>query len=274
MESMIMKKLSELLDQQENIALVMITNAYGSSPRGVGAMMIVDSNGKLVEGTIGGGSVEEKAKQHAVECIARGISKTVSFNLNNAAATDKPGQETLDMVCGGKVEVFIRVFRQQDKLVIAGAGHIAEKLHRMAKILGYYVTIVDNREELTTRDRFPDADQLLVGNIADQLSQIAIDGSTSIVIVTHGHRHDAAALEAVIDSNAGYIGMIGSTNKVKACFNLLKEKGISESKLARVYSPIGIDIGGETPEEISLAIMAEIQAVKYGKPVPSLKLMA
>ncbi|RKL61511.1 XshC-Cox1-family protein [Thermoanaerobacteraceae bacterium SP2] len=266
MEGSLIKKLSQLLDEQQNIALVTITNSFGSCPRGVGAMMIVDSAGNLVDGTIGGGAVEEKAQQDAAECIRRGISKTISYVLD-----EKAEKESLPMMCGGRVDVFIQVFRRQDKLIIAGAGHIAEKLYKMAKILGYSVTILDDRQEMITKDKFPDADELLLGDIPSNLKMLSIDENTNIVIVTHGHKYDAMALETVINSPARYIGMIGSINKVKTCFEILKQKGISEEKLSQVYSPIGIDLGGETPEEISLAIIAEMQAVKYGKEVPSLK---
>jgi len=94
-----------------------------------------------------------------------------------------------------------------------------------------------------------------------------IDKNTSIVIVTHGHGYDEACLQNVVNSDAGYIGMIGSVNKIKTCFENLISKGISKQKLSKVYTPIGLDLGGETPEEIALAIMAEIQAVKHKKDV-------
>lgn len=265
METLLLKKLTQLLDEQKSVALVTIVKSEGSSPRGVGAMMIVDSEGNLIDGTIGGGAVEEKAKRQAAECIRRGISKTVAYDLNK--------DSSLSMICGGKVEVFIQVFCRQDKLIIVGAGHIAERLYRMAKILGYIVVILDDRKDMVTKERFPEADELLSGDISDNLKAVSIDENTNIVIVTHGHKYDTMALEAVINSSARYIGMIGSVNKVKTCFEILKQKGVTDEALARVYAPIGLDLGGETPEEISLAIMAEIQAAKYGKQVPSMKIM-
>lgn len=268
MDNKLVKRLSGLLEEGQRVALVTIVKALGSSPRGVGAMMIVDEKGNLIEGTIGGGSIEEQAKNRAAECIRRGVSKTVRYDLG--AKSD--AEESLGMVCGGEVEVFFQVFERQEELIIAGAGHIAEKLSRMAKILGYRITVLDDREELMTRQRFPDADVLLAGEIASNLGKTRIDDNTKIVIVTHGHKHDAAALEAVIESRAGYIGMIGSINKIKACFEILTEKGVNREKLDKVFTPIGIDLGGEKPEEIALSIMAEIQALKYGKSVPSLKM--
>ncbi len=268
MEQNIIKKLYQLIEEGGNIALVTIIEADGSSPRGIGAMMLVDNNGELLAGTIGGGAVEEKAKKDAAECTRRGISRTISYNLGH-----KKGEESsLPMLCGGEIKVFIKVFKKQDELIIVGAGHIGEKLAKLAKILGYGVTVIDNRQQFITRDRFPEADELLLGEIESLLKQIPISENSNIVIVTHGHQFDQQALEAVIDSPARYIGMIGSTAKVNACFDMLRRKGISEETIKKVYSPIGIDLGGETPEEISLSIMAEIQAVKYGKKVASLKI--
>jgi xanthine dehydrogenase accessory factor len=267
LEQSIIKDLYQVLKDGRDIALITIVEAEGSSPRGIGTMMVVDSSGKLLSGTIGGGVVEEQAKKDAAECITRGISKTASYNLNY-----KKNEEdtSLSMLCGGKVKVFIKVFKKQDELIIVGAGHIAEKLSKIAKLLNYRVMILDDREDFITRERFPEADELLPGEIVEQLKAISINKNTNIVIVTHGHQYDQQAIEAVIDSPARYIGVIGSKNKVKTCFSILRQKGVPEEKIKRIYSPIGIDLGGETPEEISLSIMAEIQAVKYGKKVSSL----
>jgi len=131
--------------------------------------------------------------------------------------------------------------------------------------------LVDDRRERLTSEIFPNVEDLILGNIPESLKSINIDGSTCVVIVTYGHKYDQDALEAVIKSNACYIGMIGSTNKVKTCFENMIAKGYTKEELSKVYTPIGIDLGGETPEEIALSIMAEIQALKHGKNVPHMK---
>lgn len=269
MESKIIQELAQRLDNNEPVATVTITRAEGSSPRGVGSMMLIDREGRLIGGTIGGGAVEEKAKGDAAECIRRGISKTAAYDLN----LNSGKEDALPMACGGRVEVFIKVFRSQERLIIVGAGHIGVKLCRLAKILEYHVTVIDDRPEVATKERFPEADVLLVGDIPEILQQYPIDERTSIVIVTHGHRYDEEALEAVAGSSAAYIGMIGSRQKVETCFQHLLAKGVAQEMLSRVYAPIGIDIGGETPQEIALSIMAEIQSVRYGKRVPSMKIV-
>ncbi|GAA0181694.1 XdhC/CoxI family protein [Clostridium sediminicola] len=260
MEIHLVKKLSQSLEENKDVALVTITNVHGSSPRGKGSMMLVDKDGDLLEGTIGGGAVEEKAKSDAAECIKRGISKSIYYVLDQ----DK-GSDSLQMACGGDIDIFVKVFHSSEQLIIVGAGHIAVKLSKVAGILGYKITIIDDRKEFATRERFPEAQEIMVGDVGENLRKCSIEEKTNIVIVTHGHNDDQIALEAVIDSKSRYIGMIGSFKKVKESFKALEDKGFSQEKINKVHAPIGIDIGGEKPEEIALSIMAEIQAVEYGK---------
>ena len=260
MEVRIMEELSNYINQDQDVVLVTVTNVQGSSPRGVGSMMIVDADGSLIEGTIGGGAVEEKAKKDGAECIKRGISKTVHYELNSSN-----NENALHMACGGSVDVFFKVFKNQDELVIVGAGHIGYKLSKIAQILGYRIIIIDERMEFANKERFPEADILKVGDIEEILENYPVCNRTNIVIITHGHKYDQIALEKVINSSARYIGMIGSKTKLSLVFKSMTEKGIAQDLLSKVHAPIGLDIGGETPEEIAVAIIAEIQAVKYNK---------
>jgi len=260
MEIRIMEKLTKYIEKGQDIALITITNAEGSSPRGVGSMMLVDAEGRLLEGTIGGGAVEERAKQDGAACIKRGVSKTIHYELN--LSND---EKALHMACGGNVDVFFKVFKGQDELVIVGAGHVGDKLSKMAHILGYHIAVIDERPDCANEEKFPEADILKVGEIGEILENHPVSDKTSIVIITHGHKYDQIALEKVINSSARYIGMIGSRNKVSLCFENMTEKGFSKEALSRVHTPIGLDIGGETPEEIAVAIIAEIQAVKHNK---------
>lgn len=257
----VISKLSEFYQRNIPVALIIVVDVDGSTPRGTGSMMLVDEKGNLVAGTIGGGALEERAKKDAINCIKRKKSKLIKYDLNGSSKNEN----TVPMICGGETSIFIKVISPKDHLIIAGGGHISYKLSKLAKILGYTVTILDYRKEMLTKDRFPEADKLILGDIPENLSKISINPNTNIVIVTHGHRFDQECLETVIDTDAKYIGMIGSKNKVKTCLKNLKDKGISEDKLSKVYAPIGLNIGGETPEEIALSIMAEIQAVKYKK---------
>lgn len=262
----VLSKLNQCLDKNESVAIITIVEAEGSTPRGVGSSMLVDEEGNILEGTIGGGVLEQKARKDAVNYIKKRQSSLIDYNLNRDSKTGN----ILPMACGGQVSLFIKVYSSREKLILVGAGHVAEKIAKMANILGYSITVLDSREERLNDQLFPNVENLILGNIVENLKKVDIDHNTFIIIVTHGHKYDQDALEVVLKSNAKYIGMIGSKNKVKTTFDNLLEKSSSKEDLSKVYSPIGLDLGGETPEEIALSIMAEIQAVKYGKEVPHL----
>lgn len=262
----VLHALNESLKNNKSVATITIVSSEGSTPRGVGSSMLVDEEGNILEGTIGGGALEEKAKRDAIYCIKRNKSLLIEYNLDRDSKTGN----ILPMACGGKVSLFIKVYNSQEKLILVGAGHVAEKIAKMASILGYFITVLDSREERLTSNLFPDVEYLILGDIVENLEKMEVDHNTSIIIVTHGHKYDQDALEVVLKSNAKYIGMIGSKNKVRTTFNNLLEKGYLKEELSKVYTPIGLDLGGETPEEIALSIMAEIQAVKYEKEAPHL----
>ncbi len=158
--------------------------------------------------------------------------------------------------------LFVEVLAPPPELIVVGAGHIALPLVRMAKLLDFEVTVLDDRAAFASRERFPEADTVLVGSVAEVLRQRSIAASTYVVLVTRGHQHDEAALKAVIGSDAAYIGMIGSRRRVKEVFRHLASTGVEEPRIARVHAPIGLDIGAETPAEIAVAIAAELVQVR------------
>ena len=262
----VLLKLNECLEGNLSVATVTIVNTEGSTPRGIGSSMLVDGDGNILEGTIGGGILEETAKRDAADYINRKKSSLVNYDLGS----DDQSENILAMNCGGQVSLFIKTYCGRDKLIIAGAGHISEKLSKMASILGYSITVLDNRKERINDNLFPEVENLILGDIVEKLKDISIDNNTYIIIVTHGHEDDQDVLEAVVHSDAKYIGMIGSKNKVKGNFDNLIKKGCRKEELSSIYSPIGLNIGGKTPEEIALSILAEIQAAKYDRQVPNL----
>ncbi len=262
MDNELVHLLSEKIAENKEVALVIVTGAEGSSPRGKGSMMFVDKNGNILGGTIGGGALEGRAAQDAVACLKKGESEAFRYSLDMDTGE---GDDEPDMICGGSVEVFIALFGSKDLLLIAGGGHIGLSLYRLGKMLGYRVVVVDDREEYVSSGRFPEADELLAGDIAAIMGDYEITDRTSIAIVTRGHQYDTQVLAKVINSSARYIGMIGSKKKIESCYCELKQQGVGADKLTRVHAPIGLDLGGDRPEEIALAIMAEIQAVKYKK---------
>lgn len=158
-----------------------------------------------------------------------------------------------------------RLNGSNDKLIIAGSGRVALYICKFAAAIGYQVTIIDHIAEMLTRDRFPEASELLLGDEVQLLGECAIDENTSIVIVTYHHENDEASLLAVINSPARYIGIMSNRNAVAAYMSKLVYLEVPEDRIARVHTPIGLDIGGELAAEIALAAVAEIQAVKYNR---------
>jgi xanthine dehydrogenase accessory factor len=161
-------------------------------------------------------------------------------------------------------DVFVEPFRRPAHLVIVGAIHIAIPLHRLARLMGYRVTVIDARAKFATKERFPEADELIVAWPDEAMARIAIDNSTYVVILTHDPKFDLPALRSVLKKDAGYIGAIGSRKTNQNRFDALRKEGFTEAELARVHGPIGLDLGGRGAEETALGILAEITAARFG----------
>ncbi|KRQ87546.1 putative xanthine dehydrogenase subunit A [Caloramator mitchellensis] len=251
MEEKVIQKILEATRKNKGAALCTITNTYGSSPGKEGFMMAVFEDGNII-GTVGGGILEGQVTKDAVEAIKLGKSVNKTYILSDAGLKSK---------CGGKVDVFIKTFSRRNKLIIVGGGHVALEIYKFAKLLDFYIVIFEDREEFANKERFEDADEIIVGDIGKELENYNIDENCFIVIVTRGHEQDEIALKSVINSSANYIGMIGSINKVRFIFDRLKQEGLQE-QIKRVYAPIGLRLGGDTPSEIALSILSEIMLVK------------
>jgi len=180
----------------------------------------------------------------------------------------KPGLVTLaaagrrDII--DKLELFFETGFSTPQILILGGGHIAVPLVKMSSILGYHTVVVDDRPSFADTNRFPEAGQVICADFRDFLKNFKAGEETFIIIVTRGHMHDLECLREVINQPAAYIGMIGSRRKIKMIMSQLEKEGVSRERLSEVYSPIGLDIGAETPEEIALSIMAEIVGVWRG----------
>ena len=159
---------------------------------------------------------------------------------------------------------FVEPFRRPPHLVIIGAIHIAIPLHRLAKVMGYRVTVIDARAKFATRERFPEADELVVAWPDEAMAKLTVDNSTYVVILTHDPKFDLPALRSVLGKDAGYIGAIGSRKTNQNRFDALRAEGFSDEQLARVHGPIGLDLGSRGAEETALGILAELTAVRYG----------
>jgi xanthine dehydrogenase accessory factor len=185
--------------------------------------------------------------EHAVEA---GLSVLASGKISELVAASGPE---------GALTIAVEVLRPRASLIIFGAGHVGHALALTAALVGYEVTVVDDREQFLTRDRFPDTSIRLIAAPFDRIAkELTISTNTAVVIVTRGHQYDEQCLKDTIDSPAAYLGMIGSKRRVIAVYRRLTERGVDPEKLGRVYAPIGLKIGAVSPQEIAVAILAEI----------------
>ena len=165
----------------------------------------------------------------------------------------------------GALEIFYQPLTPPRSLVIVGAGHISIPLAALAKVLGYHVTVVDPREAFNTHERLPAADELILEWPDEAMERLTINAATAVAILTHDDKFDVPSLTAALRKGAGYVGMVGSRGTRAKRDEALRANGIGEELIARIHGPIGIDIGARTPDEIALAILAQIVAVARGK---------
>lgn len=247
MERDILERLSLEVKNGKAGVLITLTETQGSVPRRAGAIMAIV--GEEVLGTIGGGKLEYEVIKLGKKALEDGKSQEFSYVLTP--------EESLGMSCGGSAKGFIKVFKPQYKLIIAGGGHIGRALNYHCKNLNFKVTVVDDREELRGT-----MDNIVIGNYSDVLKKLEVDGETYCVVVTKGHPTDNEAMLALIGRGARYIGMIGSRKKSAGTMATLRENGIPQEEIEKLYTPVGLNISDGTPEEIALEILSEILLLK------------
>ncbi len=236
-------------------AVATIVNVRGSIPSFQTAKMLVRDDGSIV-GTIGGGCVEADVWQAAREVMESEKPRTLKFDLNQ-----DPKYDT-GLVCGGTLEVFVEPVLPPALLYVFGAGHVSRSLCAVATTAGFEIVVVDDRSSYATRDRFPAARDIRAIDFDVAMKEIDASESSHVVIVTRGHRDDMKILRWAVQTRARYIGMIGSKRKVIEIFKALKQEGLAPHLFERVHAPIGLDIGAVTPEEIAVAITAELIAFR------------
>jgi len=259
----IYEQIVQLRQQGRRGAVATIVNVRGSIPSFETAKMLVRDDGSIM-GTVGGGCVEAEVWQAAREVMESEKPRTLTFNLNQ-----NPKYDT-GLVCGGTLDIFIEPVLPPASLYIFGAGHVALSLYRTATNAGFDVSIIDDRESYANRERFPDAKEVIAEDYDKAMSRLAPSETSYIVIVTRGHRDDMRVLRWAVQTQARYIGMIGSKRKTITIFRELVKEGLPENLFERVHSPVGLDIGAITPEEIAVAITAELIAVRrrVERPLP------
>jgi xanthine dehydrogenase accessory factor len=241
----------------ERAALVTVVATEGSTPQKAGARMLVYADGRLF-GTIGGGCLEAEMSWRAREAIDGRRPRLVSYDLT----PEQAGEDGL--VCGGRMQVFIEPIEGSPVLCLFGAGHVAQPLSRMAKACGFRVELADDRVKFANKERFPDADLIVVDGFGVAAERMTLGPRSFAVVVTRGHKGDAEALEAALARGSRYVGLLGSRPKVVHIFTALEERGVAREALARVHAPMGLEIGAQTPDEIAVSILAEMIAVRRG----------
>jgi xanthine dehydrogenase accessory factor len=259
----IYQALAELERNNGSAALCTVTSSEGSTPRHVGSKMLVYPDGHFI-GTVGGGELENRVMKVALESINNETAQTLSYNMADPSRGD-PG------VCGGQVEVFVEPILPAPLIVVIGAGHVGKAVVHLAKWLGFRVAVCDDRAEFCTPESTPEADAYYPVTMDELPKHIKIDRRTVLILTTRGSSVDAAGLAPLLDSAAAYIGIIGSKRRWATTVKALKEKGVSEERIAKVHSPIGLELQAETPEEIAVSIMAEVMMLKAKSTGKSMK---
>jgi xanthine dehydrogenase accessory factor len=210
--------------------------------------------------------IQPMAPVHAelMRLLEHDHTATLRTNLASGETTLDPGIPPGTELARRDGDWFIEPFRRPAHLVIIGAIHIAIPLHRLAKLMGYRVTVVDARSKFATRERFPEADELIVAWPDEAMARIKLDRSAYVVILTHDPKFDLPALRSVLGHEVGYIGAIGSRKTNQNRFDALRKEGFTQEQLDRVHGPIGLDLGSRGAEETALGILAEITAVRFG----------
>ncbi|MEI7557009.1 XdhC/CoxI family protein [Candidatus Chlorohelix sp.] len=238
------QKIRDHIQREEMVSRATVVHAPDGT--NIGAEMLVYPDG-ITDGSLGNATLDAETIKNAVSLMQHTGSKTFPI--------------TTDL---GDFEVFVDVFPPPPTLLVFGAVHIAIPLVKMAKELGFRVKVIDGREKFLTKERFPEADELIFAWPDEAVEQLKIDSNTYIVILSHDEKFDEPALQSTLPSQARYIGAIGSRTTVAKRVDRLKKLGLTEEQISKIHGPVGIEIGAKEPAEIAVSILAEIIGVKYG----------
>jgi xanthine dehydrogenase accessory factor len=243
--------LIDALQNNKPAATATVVKTRGATPRDPGAKMLIYPDGKFV-GTIGGGAIELEAIAQARAAMGDGKPRYLDLAMRDHADAN------------ATMEIFVEPLAHAPTLMIVGAGHVGAAVAELARPLGFRIVVLDDRAEFITPEKFPHADERIAGDLVARLRDLEITPQTYIVLVTRMHALDPDLIGAIIETDAAYIGMLGSARRAQTVRNLLQKKGVGETALARVHAPIGIDINAETPHEIAVSILAEIIRERRG----------
>ena len=258
----IYQALAEIEKKSEAAALCTVILSQGSTPRHTGSKMLVYQDGRFI-GSVGGGELEHRVLDEARLAIGDGQPRRLTYNMADPSRGD-PG------VCGGTVEVFVEPILPSAMVVVVGAGHVGKAVVHLANWLGFRVAVSDDRPEFCTPEVVPGADAYFPVKMDQLPAQLAINPQTYLVLTTRGSDVDVSGITPLLESEASYIGVIGSKRRCATTVKELVKRGLSEEKISRVHSPMGLELHAETPEEIAVSIMAEILMLRdrgSGKPM-------
>jgi xanthine dehydrogenase accessory factor len=260
----IYQRLSQAIDQGQAVVLCTIVESHGSTPRHEGSKMLVFEGGSTV-GTVGGGEVENRVLQEALSAMKDGKNRLLRYNMVDPKAGD-PG------VCGGQLEVYVEPVLPKPIILIIGGGHVGKAVAHLAHWLGFKVVVSDDRPDFCTPESNPDADEFVVCPMAEIPARFHLTSQTYIILTSRGAVVDIPGLPPLLDAPAAFLGVIGSKRRWIVTRNGLLAAGVSEEKLKQVYSPIGLELNAETPEEIAVSILAEIIMLRNGGSGKSMKM--
>ncbi|HYB45008.1 MAG TPA: XdhC family protein [Nitrososphaerales archaeon] len=251
---------SEKINNGVRVVVASVLETDGSVPRGQGTKMAIPETGE-VWGSVGGGCVEKYIVREAKFVLKDGKTRVEEFDLGDDSWSG------IGMSCGGKVKMMLELVEPPERLIIFGSGSISVGCAQIGNILGYKVIVLD---PFATKEAFPGA-EVHSQAVLQKIREMTITPFDNVLILTE-HRYDIEALQAVVNSRARFIGMIGSKNRVNSSYKELVKAGVPEDKLLAVYAPVGLDIGAVSPQEISVSIMAEIINQRRGGSLGHLKL--
>jgi xanthine dehydrogenase accessory factor len=239
----------------QKCALATIVQVNGSIPSYESAKLLVREDGSMM-GTIGGGCVEAEVWTAAREVIESEKPRHLTFSLGQEAAYDN------GLICGGQLNIFVEPVVPQPRAYIFGGGHVSKSLSRVANLAGFATVIVDDREAFANKERFPEAEETYAEEYESVFPRLPITSTSYIIIVTRGHRDDMRVLRWAVTTPAKYIAMIGSKRKTISVVHELEKEGFAREAFEKIFAPMGLEIGAESPEEIAISVVAEMIAVR------------
>jgi xanthine dehydrogenase accessory factor len=259
MSSDLYSQAAELASQGQPFAIATVVRVEGSSSARRGSKAIIDAQGKLVSGWVGGGCAESAVKSEALKCMETERPQLITLDMRDE-------QLGVGMPCGGKMDVFIEPMVPKPELLIVGYGRIAEALATLGHLMGFGITVNDPAAD---RDSFPDASRLVTEDF--DLTETPIGPKTFVVIATQ-HKRDHLWLQKALEGNTSYVALIASRHRAKLVLDYVAAAGVAPEKIAAVWAPAGLDLGAATPEEIALSIMCQMVALRRGGSLTPLSL--